>query len=292
MLRQTITTEEGTYTITYPTSTTNLGGNPLNAPTAFATVGNSPDFMVGADNVITFEQVTGNGRYLHKIKIMGTSGPGAQITFYAEPVFEIQYNAGVAQFVTAYRKNIIVSENDSDFEIQTQDNGFRIQVNGPQSGFTYFTAILDLPELVSETIIAIPTVYELMAGQADLETGDTEALELAINNGAISGGVLNADELPDGTYDMVANIKSQQYPQDFEVNITKRFIVSNSFASVVEDEDFYDLETVADNTDGAEGNLLYDNHPISNELGVYVTATGWSTPSKFEGTLTVTPVLE
>ena len=266
---------------------------PTSAPSAFATASaDSTEFMADSDDVSTFEQVLTDGRYLHKIKIYGASGPGAQITFYAEPVFEIQYDSGTAQLVHNYNKNIITQGNaNHDIVIMTQDNGFRIQVHAPATGSTYFTAILDIPELVSSTIINIPTVYEIDAAQGNFDDGVTYPLDLVINNGALSGGVLDADELPDGTYDMVANITSVQYPGDFEVNITKRFIVADSFADVTEDANYDDYVIVVDNTGGAAAALEYGTHPVTDEVGIYVTATGYATPSNFQGTLTVTTVV-
>lgn len=264
---------------------------PTSSSATYANVGNETIYLEN-DGSSVFEQVTTTGRYLHKVRVMGTSGPGGNIVFYAEPVFEMQYNGTNSQFVAGYAKNIIIQgNNEHDIIIAQYENGYKIEVHGPSSGTTDFSAILQVPELISTSLLAVPTVYEIQAAQGDFNDGQTYPLDLVINNGAVNGGVLNAEELPDGTYDMVANIASVQYPGDFEVNITKRFIVTNSFANVSEDANYDDYVIVVDNTGGAAGALQYGTHPISNELGIYVTATGYATPSNFQGTLTVTPVL-
>lgn len=268
------------------------GGGTSTAPQAFANeVGSSWTYLQDTNANQIFEQVTGNGRYLHKIKVIGRSAIGGETVFYAEPVFEMQYNNGVAKFVAGYNKNILLQGNSThDVIIEFEQNGFRVRVNGPDTGTTDFTGILELPEFVSNNLLNIPTIYQLQAGQFDLSPAQEYPIDLVFNNGALSGGVLDVEELPDGTYDMVANVKSQQYPQDFEVNVTKRFTVSDSFATVTDDPTYDDYQVVVDNTDGASASIQYGEHPVSGAIGIFVTATGYSTASKFEGTLTVTPV--
>lgn len=246
-------------------------------------------YLADATANTIFEQVTTPGRYLHKIKVYGTSGAGGQVVFYAEPVFEIQYNGTTAQLVAGYAKNILIQgDSNHDIVIETANNGFKIKVYAPSVGTTDFTATLDTPELVTSTIIDIPTIYTLEAFQFNLDAEETYPFDLVINNGAVSGGVFVP--LTDGTYEFVANVKSQQYPGDFEVKITKRYEVTNNLATVTEDQTYYNLEVIADTTNGAAAAIEYGSRPVSDAVGFYVTATGYSTPSNFEGTLKVTKI--
>jgi hypothetical protein len=237
-----------------------------------------------------FEQVTVPGRYLHKVRVMGTSGPGGNIVFYAEPVFEMQYNGANSQFVAGYAKNIIIQGNNAhDIVILQYENGYNIEVHGPSSGTTDFSATLQVPELISTTLLAVPTVYDISGPQFQLAEGQTYALDLNINNGALSGGVLPT--LTNGTYTMVGNFISVEVPNDFNVTVTKRYVITDAGATITEDVNYYDYTITYDNTSGATGEIVNGTNPISGATGIYVRATGWAVPSTFTGTLTVTPVL-
>lgn len=271
MKSQTITTSEGSYTITYPTTNVTLGAPVDTTIIAKATsVGNTTAFLVDSNNNAVFNPVTEVGFYYQTVEIIGRQEN--TIVFYANPTFEFIWTGSAVEVLQGFPAQITTQGNASHAYTFVNDSaGFKIEVHGPDADSTNFTAVIDKPIF---SRVYLPQLQYNLVATGNIDNTTTKLFDIT------DAGLVDQNKtviLSNGTWNVTTIVESVSEEYPFYTEINQSYSVSGGVHT-----------RTSAGTPNSQISVNVGNHPISNLTGVQVTITGAQTSANYVGSIYAT----